>query len=90
MNFVERIMRVMTHVNIGAALGMLAWVLWSGWLVTSGQVEPPYRPQFIGARASGAASMPPVSALAGRTSPPCHEAVRTVPPDAPVHSADDL
>ena len=31
----------MTHVNIGATLGMAAWVLWSGHLVVSGQWKFP-------------------------------------------------
>ena len=31
----------MTHVNIGATLGMAAWVLWSGHLVVSGQLKIP-------------------------------------------------
>lgn len=31
----------MTHVNIGATLGMAAWVLWSGHLVVSGQWRIP-------------------------------------------------
>jgi hypothetical protein len=31
MHFTERVMRIMTHVNVGAALGLVAWVLWSGW-----------------------------------------------------------
>jgi len=39
-NFIERVMRVMTHINIGAALGLAAWVLWSGWLVVTGQIMP--------------------------------------------------
>ncbi len=44
MNFIERVMRVMTHINIGAALGLAAWVLWSGWQVVTGQIAPAYRP----------------------------------------------
>lgn len=43
MNFIERVMRVMTHINIGAALGLVAWVLWSGWQLVSGQITPAYR-----------------------------------------------
>ena len=30
MRTIERVMQVMTHVNIGATLGMVAWILWSG------------------------------------------------------------
>ncbi len=40
MDLIERVMRVMTHFNIGAALGLLAWVLWSGWTVVTGQIAP--------------------------------------------------
>lgn len=36
LNTIERVMRVMTHVNIGAALGMVAWLAWSGWMVVVG------------------------------------------------------
>ena len=42
MNFIERVMRVMTHINIGAALGLAAWVLWSGWQVVTGHIAPAY------------------------------------------------
>jgi hypothetical protein len=34
---IERVMRVMTHVNIGATLGMAAWLAWSGLQHVSGQ-----------------------------------------------------
>ena len=43
MSFIERVMRVMTHINIGAALGLAAWVMWSGWQVVTGQIAPAYR-----------------------------------------------
>ncbi len=43
MNFIERVMRAMTHINIGAALGLIAWVLWTGWQVVTGQIAPAYR-----------------------------------------------
>lgn len=42
MNFLERVMRVMTHINIGAGLGLMAWVLWTGWQVATGQITPSY------------------------------------------------
>lgn len=29
MKTIERVMRVMTHVNIGATLALAAWVIWS-------------------------------------------------------------
>lgn len=35
---VIRLMRLMTHLNIGAMLGMAVWLIWSGWQVTTGQV----------------------------------------------------
>ena len=35
MKIIERVMRVMTHVNIGATLGMAAWILWSGMEIVS-------------------------------------------------------
>ena len=41
MKTIERVLRVMTHVNIGATLGMAAWLLWSGHLVVSGQWKMP-------------------------------------------------
>lgn len=38
---IERVMQVMAHVNVGATLGMAAWLLWSGHLVASGQWKIP-------------------------------------------------
>ncbi|MBL8330714.1 MAG: hypothetical protein JNJ71_17895 [Rubrivivax sp.] len=38
---VMRLMRLMTHVNIGAMLGMAAWLVWSGWQVSTGQIRIP-------------------------------------------------
>jgi hypothetical protein len=29
-NLIECVMRVMTHLNIGATLGMAGWIVWSG------------------------------------------------------------
>ncbi len=49
MDFIERVMRVMTHLNIGAALGLVAWLLWSGWQVVTGQITP--APRLAEARA---------------------------------------
>jgi len=40
MDPLERVMRVMTHVNVGAALGMLAWLAWSGTQLVTGQIKP--------------------------------------------------
>lgn len=47
MNFVERVMRVMTHINIGSALGLAAWMPWSGWQVVTGHIAPAYTPSEI-------------------------------------------
>ena len=33
-----RIARLMVQVNIGAGLGLIAWIVWSGWLVATGQL----------------------------------------------------
>lgn len=41
MKTLERVMRVMTHVNIGCALGMVAWIAWSGVQVVSGRYPKP-------------------------------------------------
>lgn len=35
---VLRLIGLMTHLNIGAALGMAAWLLASGWQVVTGQI----------------------------------------------------
>lgn len=41
MKTLERVMRVMTHVNIGCALGMVAWTAWSGVQVVNGHYPKP-------------------------------------------------
>jgi hypothetical protein len=52
MKTIERVMRVMTHVNIGCALGMVAWVAWSGIQVVAGHsAQPQFRPSSIAAPA---------------------------------------
>jgi len=49
-------MRVMTHLNIGAALAMVAWTAWSGTAVVTGQITVPrVRPPIPAAGATGAA-----------------------------------
>lgn len=80
MNFIERVMRIMTHVNIGAALGLAAWVAWSGWQVVTGQIAPAYSTAEFKAlvslaHAGSAAPMRlvPVGAE-GAAPPPCHDA----------------
>ena len=85
MNFIERVMRVMTHINIGAALGLAAWVLWSGWQVVTGQIAPAYRVAEIQAlmqhaHAAGPAQLHLVPAPAGgKALPPCREASTSAP-----------
>lgn len=41
MKTIERVMRVMTHVNIGCAIGMVAWTAWSGVQVVQGRYPKP-------------------------------------------------
>lgn len=56
---VMRLLKFMTHLNIGAAIGMFAWLLWSGWQVVTGHVELP-----VPARAQASAlAQPPSSEL---------------------------
>lgn len=80
MNFIERVVRVMTHINIGAALGLLAWMLWSGWQVVTGQIAPAHRAAEVRALMQTAHAGPPaqmhlVPTQAGAAAlPPCHEA----------------
>lgn len=85
MNFIERVMRAMTHINIGAALGLVAWVLWSGWQVVTGQIAPGYRVAEVKAMMTlphAHASMPmrlvPVQSAQGPV-PACHGADVTAP-----------
>lgn len=41
MKTIERVMQVITHVNIGATLGMAAWLVASGRRVVSGEWKVP-------------------------------------------------
>ena len=43
MKTLERVMRVMTHINSCATLGTAVWLLWSGLHVVSGQWTPALR-----------------------------------------------
>lgn len=96
MNFIERVMRVMTHINIGAALGLAAWVLWSGWQVVTGQIAPAYRVAEVKALMSLAHAAEPVPmrlvpVQAGRGAlPPCHTAAPASQPSAVVLTGADL
>lgn len=47
MPFLEKAMRAMTHLNIGAAIAMFAWILWSGQQIVRGDV--PVAPRFTSA-----------------------------------------
>lgn len=38
MHPIERVMRILTHLVIGLALSMVAWIAWSGALVVSGEL----------------------------------------------------
>lgn len=44
MTFIERVLRCMTQLNIGATLATAAWLLWTGPQVVSGELRPPPRP----------------------------------------------
>jgi hypothetical protein len=95
-NFIERVMRVMTHINIGAALGLPAWVLWSGWQVATGQITPAYRVAEVKALMSLAhagepAPMHLVPVQAGAAAlPPCHTAAPAPQRSAVVLTGADL
>ena len=96
MSFIERVMRVMTHINIGAALGLAAWVMWSGWQVVTGQIAPAYRVAEVKALMSLAHAgepapmrLVPVQAGSGAL-PPCHTAAPAPQPSAVVLTGADL
>ena len=96
MNFIERVMRVMTHINIGGTLGLAAWVLWSGWQVVTGQIAPAYRVAEVKALMSLTHPAEPVPmrlvpVQAGRGAlPPCHTAAPAPQPSAVVLTGADL
>lgn len=77
-NFIERVMRAMTHINIGAALGLAAWVLWSGWQVVAGHVRPAHTPAEVRTLVRLAHAGPPTPMelvpvrAQGGAMPPCH------------------
>jgi hypothetical protein len=95
-NFIERVMRVMTHINIGAALGLAAWVLWSGWQVVTGQIAPAYRVAEVKALMTLAHADEPapvhlVPVQAGAAAlPPCHTATPAPQPSAVALTGADL
>jgi hypothetical protein len=92
---VVRLMRLMTHINIGAMLGMAAWLLWSGWLLVTGQMPAASHTAtaWVAPAHGDAQSTPlrlvPVSVDA-RASGHCLPAATAVrnPADAPLTGAD--
>lgn len=96
MNFIERVMRVMTHLNIGAALGLAAWTLWSGWQVVTGQIAPAHsvaeiRASLAPAHAAGPVAMHLVPVRDGAPAlPPCHEPMTSSPREPGASSGADL
>jgi hypothetical protein len=95
-NLNERVMRVMTHINIGAALVLTAWVLWSGWQVVTGQIAPAYRVAEVKAlmgvaHAGEPAPMHLVPVQAGSAAlPPCHTTAPAPQQSAVVLTGADL
>jgi len=57
-NTIERLMRVMTHVNIGASLGLVAWLVWSGHQIVGSDWKIP-REEPPGAHAPGSSNAVP-------------------------------
>lgn len=96
MSFVERVMRVMTHVNLGISLGLAAWVLWSGWQLVTGQITPTYRVAEVRALMSLARAGEPqplhLFPVQGVSSalPPCHLATPAPQQAAVALSGADL
>jgi hypothetical protein len=95
-NFIERVMRAMTHLNLGAALGLAAWLLWSGWQVATGQHPPAYaetQTRALMSLASAGAQVPmrlvPVQAEA-MTLPPCQGLAPSPKPEALTLTEADL
>jgi hypothetical protein len=80
----QRVMRWMTHLNIGAALGMVAWVAWSGWQVMAGQLgTPPIRQSGAALHSAAAHQTPPLRLLtddeAAQAHAHCHPSARSAP-----------
>lgn len=84
----ERVMRLMTHLNIAATLATAAWVLWSGTQIVAG-TSPWPGGQAI--RPTATAQPPARSVAVPQTGPstaqgegaPCHGAASPTPTDLP-------
>lgn len=88
---VLRLMRLMTHLNIGAALGMAAWLLWSGWQVVTGQIGPGYSRAEVTALVAAAHPASHSGHLAATEGGlPCHEPLTAATPSAKPLSGADL
>lgn len=96
MSFIERVMRVMAHINIGAALGLAAWVLWSGWQVVTGLSAPAYRAAEVKAlmNLAHSAQSAPMRLVPARPGTPalasCHAQATAPKPAAVVLTGADL
>lgn len=62
MRKIERVMSVMTHVAIGAALGMVGWLAWAGVQVVSGEWKIPRAAPVVRQASAAAASLAPLRA----------------------------
>jgi hypothetical protein len=57
LNTLERVMRVMTHLNIGATLGTGVWILWSGLMIVGAPLQAMDAPPAA-ARPNDASTVP--------------------------------
>jgi hypothetical protein len=95
-NFIERVMRVMTHINIGVALGLAAWVVWSGWQLVTGQIAPAYSAAEFRALVSLAPDRHAVrmdlvpTQPQGGAQPPCHAPLPVAHPTDGAPTGADL
>lgn len=95
---VVRLMRLMTHLNVGAALGISAWLLWSGWQLVTGQTAPAYSRAEVDALLAAAqhpAHSSPMLLTSVRTAAatgnlPCHEPLNATQSSAKALSGADL
>jgi hypothetical protein len=92
---VMRPMWLMARINIGALLGMAAWLPWSGWQVATGQVaatppEPAVRAALpsVGVEPAPMRLVPVSVAVRAAGHCPLPAATAGLAPDAPVSGAD--